>query len=93
MKVWMAAILICASAGAVAQSGPKTCEDVKADIAKKLDAKGIMGYTLTIVDKGKEGDSKVVGNCGQGSKSILYAKSAAAEKPAAAKPATAKPAK
>ena len=78
---WIIAIFLCASIGAWAQSAPKSCEDVKAEIAKKLDAKGVTGYTLTIVDKGKESDGKVVGNCGQGSKSILYSKSTAAAKP------------
>ena len=78
---WLVVVFLCASLGAWAQSVPKSCEDVKAEIAKKLDAKGITGYTLTIVDKGKEGDGKIVGNCGQGKKSILYSKSAAAAKP------------
>jgi hypothetical protein len=78
---WIIAIFLCASFGASAQSPPKSCDDVKEEIAKKLDAKGVTGYALTIVDKGKEGDGKVVGNCGQGAKSILYSKNTAAAKP------------
>lgn len=73
MKLWIAAaVLFCAPPGALAQSTPKPCEDLKAEIAKKLDAKGVVNYTLTIVDKGKESDGKVVGSCDGGTKSIVY---------------------
>ena len=51
-----AAILICTPLCAIAQSKP--CEDLKTEIAKKLDAKGVTGYTLTIVDKGKEASTR-----------------------------------
>jgi hypothetical protein len=64
----------------------KPCEDLKAEIAKKLDAKGVTSYTLDVVDKGKEGDAKVVGGCDGGSKSIVYSRaSASGAKPADAK--------
>ena len=83
----MAAVVFCASMVASAQTGPKPCEDLKAEIAQKLDAKGVTGYTLTIVDKGKESEGKIVGSCGGGTKSIVYTKSAPApqSKPAAEK--------
>lgn len=61
---------------ASAQSAIKPCQDLKADIAKKLDAKGVAGYSLTIVDKGKEIDGKVVGSCDGGTKSIVYQRAA-----------------
>jgi hypothetical protein len=57
-----------------APTARKPCEDLKAEIAKKLDAKGVVNYTLDIVDKGKEAESqgKVVGSCDGGTKSIMY---------------------
>lgn len=73
------AILGCLPVCALAQAKP--CEDLKTEIAKKLDAKGVTGYTLTIVDKGKETTGKVVGGCGGGTKSIVYEKAAPALKP------------
>jgi hypothetical protein len=82
------AMLFCLPLCAAAQSKP--CEDLKTEIAKKLDAKGVTGYTLTIVDKGKEAGAKIVGSCGGGTKSILYEKAAPA---AQAKPAGEKKAK
>lgn len=81
MKMWrVAAALLCVSASAMAQAVPaarKSCDDLKAEIAKKLDAKNVVGYTLDAVDKGKESaDAKIIGTCDGGTKSIVYSKSA-----------------
>jgi hypothetical protein len=62
----------------------RPCEDLKAEIAKKLDAKGVVGYTLEAVDKGKEGDAKVVGSCDGGTKSITYTRGGTAPTQASA---------
>jgi hypothetical protein len=72
------------AAPVVAYSQTKKCDDLKAEIAAKLDAKGVKGYSLDIVDKDKDaGEAKVVGTCEGGSKKILYSKSGvAAEAPA-----------
>jgi hypothetical protein len=67
------AVLLFASASDYA-SPPKPCEELKTEIAAKLDAKNVKGYTLTIVDKDKEGEGTVVGSCDGGSKKILYLK-------------------
>jgi len=91
MKTWtVAAALLFVSACGLAQSAQtapaarKSCDDLKAEISKKLDAKGVVGYTLEPVDKGKEGDAKVVGTCDGGTKSLTYTRGAAAEsKPSA----------
>jgi len=71
-----AVLLSCAYATAQA-TARKPCEDLKADITKKLEAKGVMNYTLDIVDKGNEGDAKVVGSCDGGTKSIVYKRASA----------------
>ena len=52
----------------------KACEELKTEIAAKLDAKKIAGYTLDIVAADKAGDAKVVGSCEGGAKKITYAK-------------------
>jgi hypothetical protein len=72
-----------------AQTAPaarKPCDDLKTEIAKKLDAKNVVGYSLDVVDKGKEGDAKVVGGCDGGTKSIIYTRGEAASTAAAALP-------
>jgi hypothetical protein len=55
--------------------GPKACEDLKSEIAAKLDAKGVKSYSLDIVAKDAEvTDGKVVGTCEGGTKKIVYKK-------------------
>ena len=61
--------------------GAKACEELKTEIAAKLDAKGVKGYTLDIVAKDADaGDAKVVGTCEGGTKKILYKRGEAAPK-------------
>jgi len=69
-------ILLFASALAGAQ-GPKPCEVLKSEIAKKLDANNAKGYTLEVVAKDKDADGKVVGSCEGGTKKIMYRKASA----------------
>jgi len=91
MKTWtVAAALLFVGTFGLAQSAQpapaarKSCDDLKAEISKKLDAKGVVGYTLERVDKGKEGDAKVVGTCDGGTKSLTYTRGAATDsKPSA----------
>jgi len=82
------ALLLFASALAGAE-GPKPCEELKSEIAKKLDASGAKSYTLEIVAKDKDADGKVVGSCGGGTMKIVYLKALAPAKTPA--PATSKP--
>ena len=58
--------------------GPKACEELKTEIAAKLDAKGVKGYTLDIVAKDKDTEGKVVGTCDGGTKKIIYNRTPAA---------------
>ena len=84
MKTWTlaAALLFVSTCGFsqtadTAATARKSCDDLKAEITKKLDAKNVVGYSLDVVDKGKEGDGKVVGGCDGGTKSIVYSRGAA----------------
>jgi Protein of unknown function (DUF1161) len=56
---------------------PKPCEELKVEIGKKLEEKGVKSYSLEIVDKDKEGEGKTIGTCERGTKKIVYSKSAA----------------
>jgi len=55
----------------------KPCEDLKSEIAKKLDDKGVKSYSLDIVAKDQDAEGKVVGTCEGGTKKIVYRRSAA----------------
>ena len=50
------------------------CDDVKKQIEEKIKARGVDKFTLTIVDKGAQIDGKVVGNCENETKLIVYKK-------------------
>jgi hypothetical protein len=63
-----------ALAGSSSFAAGKSCEELKSEIAAKLDAKNVTGYTLDIVEADKVGDAKVVGSCDSGAKKITYAK-------------------
>lgn len=71
MKKFILAAGLLSLAGTAFAQG-KSCDELKAEISAKLDAKGIANYTLEIVDKGTAADGKVVGTCEKGSKQIVY---------------------
>ncbi|MCP3748244.1 DUF1161 domain-containing protein [Pseudomonas sp. SBB6] len=71
MKKLVVAIGLMTLAGTALAAG-KPCEELKAEIAAKLDAKGVSGYSLEIVDKGAAAGGKVVGSCEGGTKEIVY---------------------
>jgi hypothetical protein len=73
MRNFILAVGLLSLAGTALAQG-KSCEELKAEIAAKLDAKGIAGYSLEIVDKGAADGGKVVGTCEKGSKVIVYKK-------------------
>lgn len=50
----------------------KDCEELKSEIAAKLEAKGVAGYVLEIVANAEVGDRTVVGSCDAGTRKILY---------------------
>ena len=73
----VAAVL--ALAGSSVLAAGKPCEELKTEIAAKLDAKNVTGYTLDIVEASDKVDdtkkaAKVVGSCEGGAKKITYAK-------------------
>ncbi|MHC8347061.1 DUF1161 domain-containing protein [Pseudomonas sp. RT6P73] len=73
MKHFILAVGLLSLAGTAFAEG-KSCEELKAEISAKLDAKGVAGYSLEIVDKGAAAGGKVVGTCEKGTKVIVYTK-------------------
>ena len=58
------------SAGVFAQT--KNCEELKNEIAAKLEAKGVTNYELKIVAADEVKNETVVGSCEGGTKRITY---------------------
>ncbi len=74
MKKFLLAVGLLSLAGTALAAG-KPCEELKSEIAAKIDAKGASGYSLEVVDKGASTDAKVVGSCEGGTKEIVYKRS------------------
>jgi hypothetical protein len=68
----LALILALAVSPAFAQVKP--CEDLKSEIAKKLEAKGVKGFQLDLVAADGVKDQTVVGSCEGGKQKITYSK-------------------
>lgn len=74
MKVFaLSCVLLLASAPVLAA---KNCDELKTEIAAKLDAKKVTGYTLDIVANDQVAERKVVGSCEGGAKKIVYTREA-----------------
>ncbi len=50
----------------------KSCEELKMEIAAKIDAKGVKNYELKIVTPEEVKTETVVGSCEGGTKRIIY---------------------
>jgi hypothetical protein len=72
MKQWI--VIAAAALAAPAAFAGKPCEELKAEITQKLEAKGVKNYTLDVVETDKVGEQKVVGSCEGGKKKLVYAK-------------------
>lgn len=93
MKMLLAVVpvVLLASVSARAQ-GPKPCEELKAEIVQKLEAKHVKSYSLDIVPKDQEvTDGKVVGTCGGGTKKIIYRRTSTPPPPPAPTTGSGKP--
>ena len=72
MKKFLLAVGLLSIAGTALAAG-KPCEELKSELAAKLDAKGVQHYSLDVVDKGAATDGdKVIGSCEGGTKEIVY---------------------
>ena len=56
-------------------AAPKPCEELKAEIEAKIQARGVTSYTLEIVPNAEVSDpNMIVGSCDGGTRKIVYQK-------------------
>ncbi|MBK9574064.1 MAG: DUF1161 domain-containing protein [Rhodoferax sp.] len=72
MKNLMLAFVL--SALVVPAWAKKSCDELKTEIAAKMEARGVKGAQLDIVASEEVKDQKVVGSCEGGTKKITYKK-------------------
>ncbi|MFA9274043.1 MAG: DUF1161 domain-containing protein [Candidatus Aquirickettsiella gammari] len=64
-----------------ASAGVLSCDDLKAKIEKKVTAKGVKEYGMTVVPKDTKIAGRVLGSCEKGSMKIVHEKAKAIPKP------------
>ncbi|RZJ07125.1 MAG: DUF1161 domain-containing protein [Rubrivivax sp.] len=69
-KLFAAIVLSAACSSAFAASKP--CDELRTEIAAKLDAKGVKNYEIAAVERDKVGDAKVIGSCDGGAQMLTY---------------------
>jgi Protein of unknown function (DUF1161) len=88
MKIWLTVAAVMFVPMCSHAQTAKPCEELKSEIAGKLDAKGVKSYSLEIVAKDADAEGKAVGTCEGGTKKIMYRRGAAAAQATPAQPAT-----
>lgn len=71
---------------AASAPGARTCEEIAAEIAAKIDASGVRRYELEIVPNALAAGEKAIGSCDNGRKKIIYVRAPAAAASAPRKP-------
>ncbi|MCB1573710.1 MAG: DUF1161 domain-containing protein [Xanthomonadales bacterium] len=66
------ALLAPVIAGAQSPTARKPCEELKAEIAAKIERNGVRAYALEIVSADAQTDAKIVGSCNGGQQRITY---------------------
>ena len=80
MKPSLALVVLSLVALPASAQTRKPCEELKSEIEKKLEAKGVSSYSLEMVAKDQDTDAQVVGTCDGGTKKIVYKRTTAAPK-------------
>lgn len=67
-------VIMMVFASTMAFADIKPCDELKGEIDAKLQAKGVVNYTLDIIPADQVKDQSVVGSCDGGTMKIVYSK-------------------
>ena len=68
----MLALMLPFAANAQSATARKSCDELKSEIAAKIEKNGVNAYTLQIVAKDALTDARIVGSCNGGEQRIVY---------------------
>ena len=88
--LFLAVPVIIATMTVAAQA--RDCKEVRDEIDAKIKAKGVVSYSLQIVNAPDAKEGQVVGNCDLGAKRIVYSRGTAGGRPLEPRFTAAKPA-
>jgi hypothetical protein len=80
----MPVLMVALSVVSTAAFAGKSCDELKTEIAAKIEANHVASYTLDIVANDQVAERKVVGSCDGGTKKIVYERNAGASAKASA---------
>jgi hypothetical protein len=72
----MPVMIVALSVVSTAAFAGKSCDELKADMAAKIDANHVASYALDIVAADQVRERKVVGSCEGGARKIVYERKA-----------------
>ena len=78
MKLLIASLLVTTALIATPAHARKDCEELKREIAAKIDANGVKAYSLEVLPADAKAPGKVVGSCNGGAQRIVYQRQDAA---------------
>ena len=79
------------AAPADAQTARKGCEELKSEIAARIEANGVQHYQLQIVEPNAKDVGRIVGSCNGGTARIAYQRGAPPSEPEASAPVASTP--
>ncbi len=68
----MLALILPLAAHAQSPSLRKSCDDLKNEIAAKIERNGVNAFTLEVIARDSSSDAKIVGSCNGGEQRIAY---------------------
>ena len=72
MKPLICLVLISAAVVSLPAHARKDCEELKREIATRIDANGVKAYQLEVLDTAAQSNAKTVGVCNGGTQRIVY---------------------
>jgi len=72
LSAMLPTLLAAALMGAAAAAQADSCDDVRQQIEDRIRANGVPAFSVSVVDAAASAPGKVVGNCAQGRKKIVY---------------------
>jgi hypothetical protein len=67
-------LMVCLLLAPTVVFAAKNCEQLKSEIAARIDARNVKGYTLSIVEPAQSNSGTVVGSCSGGTMRVVYSR-------------------
>lgn len=73
-RILIAALSLLITFNAYAADRRKPCEELRSEIAAKIEANGVRAYRIEIIDAAAPSDARTVGSCNGATQRVVYQK-------------------